>query len=255
MKKYVQIQRMQKSAVSPAPTFSPLYRQIKALLVQRLESGEWHPGEAIPSESELANQFLVSQGTVRKAIDELAAENLLVRRQGKGTFVATHDDPRAFFRFLRLVPLAGGIQQTKSVPLECWRAKAGPEAARMLGIQVSDPITIVRRVLHFADKPVVVDEIYLPGEIFGEVTLEMLRDYQGSLYSFFENRFGIRMVRAEERLRAVPADRVSADLLHVEEGSPLLSVERISFSYADKPVEWRRGLYSTHDHCYFNELG
>lgn len=125
----------------------------------------------------------------------------------------------------------------------------------MLGLKVSDPITIVRRVLHFADKPVVVDEIYLPGEIFGDVTLEMLRDYKGSLYSFFENRFGIRMVRAEERLRAVSADRNSAELLQVEEGSPLLSVERISFSYADKPVEWRRGLYSTRDHCYFNELG
>jgi GntR family transcriptional regulator len=83
----------------------------------------------------------------------------------------------------------------------------------------------------------------------------MLRDYQGSLYSFFENRFGIRMIRAEERLRAVPADRASAELLRVPEGSPLLSVERVSFSYGDKPVEWRRGLYSTNDHCYFNELG
>lgn len=255
VKNYVQMQSMKRIAVPPAPTFSPLYRQIKASLVQRLESGEWEPGESIPSEAELASQFQVSQGTVRKAIDELAAENLLIRRQGKGTFVATHDDPRAFFRFLRLIPLSGGIQQTKSIPLECWRAKAGVEAARMLELKVGDPITIVRRVLQFAGKPVVVDEIYLPGEIFGEVTLDMLRDYQGSLYSFFENRFSIRMVRAEERLRAVPADRMSAELLHIEEGSPVLSVERISFSYANKPVEWRRGLYSTHDYCYFNELG
>jgi GntR family transcriptional regulator len=113
----------------------------------------------------------------------------------------------------------------------------------------------VRRLLKFSGKPVVVDEIYLPGSIFGAVTLEMLRDYQGSLYSFFEHQFGIRMIRAEERLRAVPADRASADLLNVTEGSPLLSVERVSFSYADKPVEWRRGLYSTNEHCYFNELG
>ncbi|MCX7166768.1 MAG: GntR family transcriptional regulator [Rhodocyclales bacterium] len=238
-----------------SPTFSPLYRQIKSLLLQRLESGEWRPGEAIPSESELATRFNVSQGTVRKAIDEMAAENLLLRRQGKGTFVASHDDPRAFFRFLRLVPLAGGIEQSQSLPLECWRAKAGPEVARMLELNIGDPINIVRRLLQFAGKPVVVDEIYLPGGIFGTVTLEMLRDYQGSLYSFFENRFGIRMIRAEERLRAVPADRASAELLKVAEGSPLLSVERVSFSYGDKPVEWRRGLYSTTDHCYFNELG
>ena len=243
------------SGASSSPTFSPLYRQIKSLLLQRLESGEWRPGEAIPSESDLATRFNVSQGTVRKAIDEMAAENLLIRRQGKGTFVASHDDPRAFFRFLRLVPLAGGIEQSRSIPLECWRAKAGPEVARMLELNIGDPINIVRRVLQFAGKPVVVDEIYLPGAIFGTVTLEMLRDYQGSLYSFFENRFGVRMIRAEERLRAVAADRASAELLNVAEGSPLLSVERVSFSYGDKPVEWRRGLYSTSDHCYFNKLG
>ncbi|MCE9569194.1 MAG: GntR family transcriptional regulator [Rhodocyclales bacterium] len=238
-----------------SPTFSPLYRQIKSLLLQRLESGEWRPGEAIPSESELATRFSVSQGTVRKAIDEMSAENLLVRRQGKGTFVASHDDPRAFFRFLRLVPLTGGIEQAQSIPLECWRAKAGPEVARMLELNIGDPINIVRRLLQFAGKPVVVDEIYLPGAIFGTVTLEMLRDFHGSLYSFFESKFGIRMIRAEERLRAVPADRASAELLHVAEGSPLLSVERVSFSYGDKPVEWRRGLYATNEHCYFNELG
>ena len=243
------------SVASAAPTFSPLYRQIKTLILQGLETGEWRPGEAIPSESELAQRFSVSQGTVRKAIDEMAAENLLVRRQGKGTFVATHDDPRAFFRFLRLIPIAGGIEQSKSVPLECWRAKAGPEAARMLGLQVSAPITIVRRLLQFSGKPVVVDEIYLPGEIFGALTLEILRDYQGSLYSLFETKFGVRMIRAEERIRAVPADRTSAELLKVQESSPLLSVERVSYSYGDKPVEWRRGLYSTAAHCYFNEMG
>lgn len=246
---------MSSSTGSLAPTFSPLYRQIKTLILQGLETGEWRPGEAIPSETDLAVRYGVSQGTVRKAIDEMATENLLVRRQGKGTFVATHDDPRAFFRFLRLVPLAGGREQSKSIPLECWRAKAGTEAARMLGIKLGDPITIVRRLLQFSAKPVVVDEIYLPGEIFGALTLEMLRDYQGSLYSLFETRFGVRMIRAEERLRAVPADRTSAELLSVGEGSPLLSVERISFSYGDKPVEWRRGLYSTAEHCYLNELG
>ena len=246
---------MKPAAVSPSPTFSPLYRQIKALLVQLLQSGEWRPGEMIPSEAELAQRFSVSQGTVRKAIDELAAENLLIRRQGKGTFVASHDDPRAFFRFLRLMPLVGGMQQAKSVPLECWRAKAGTEAARMLALAIGDPIVIIRRLLQFDGKPIVVDEIYLPGAIFGALTLDMLRVYQGSLYSFFESQFGVRVARAEERLRAVPADRVSADLLHVAEGSPLLSVERLSFSYADKPVEWRRGLYNTQNHCYFNELG
>jgi GntR family transcriptional regulator len=239
---------------STSPTFSPLYRQIKSLILQSLEGGEWRPGDAIPSESELAARFGVSQGTVRKAVDELAAENLLLRRQGKGTFVASHNDPRAFFRFLRLQSLSGEVEISRSVPLECWRAKAGPEAARVLGLSLGDSIIILRRLLEFSGKPVVVDEIYLPGDIFAGLTLEMLKEWQGSLYGLFEKQFGMRMVRAEERLRAVAADRVSADLLKVAEGSPLLSVERVSYSYAGRPVEWRRGLYSTADHCYVNEL-
>ncbi len=237
-----------------SPTFSPLYRQIKNLILQALETGEWRPGQSIPSEQELASRFNVSQGTVRKAIDEMAAENLLVRKQGKGTFVASHHDPRALFRFLRLVPEGGEISAPVSVPLECWRAKAGQEASRMLAIEPGDLIIVVRRILKFGGKPVVVDELYLPGEIFGELTLEILQGWTGSLYSLFETRFSVRMIRAEERIRAVAADRPTAEALKVKEGVPLLSVERVTYTYADKPVEWRRGLYSTAEHYYMNEL-
>lgn len=251
----VQCVSMIQHNVAESPTFSPLYRQIKGLILQALENREWGPGEIIPSEVELASRFNVSQGTVRKAIDEMAAENLLVRRQGKGTYVATHSDPRAFYRFLRLIPVSDQVEQAKSIPLECWRAKAGVEAARVLGIKPGAPIIVVRRLLEFSGKPVVVDEIYLAGEVFAGLTLEVLKESQVSLYSLFETQFGVRMVRAEERLRAVSADRSSAELLHVEEGTPLLSVERTSFTYGDRPVEWRRGLYLTDNHCYFNELG
>jgi GntR family transcriptional regulator len=237
-----------------SPTFSPLYRQIKNLILQGLASGEWRPGEAIPSEAELAVRFNVSQGTVRKAIDEMAAEHLVVRKQGKGTYVASHNDPRAFFRFLRVVPNEGGVAVPQSLPLECWRAKAGQEAARILDIPLGASIIIVRRLLKFNGKPVVVDEIYLPGEVFLGLTLEVLQNNQDSLYTLFETRFGVRMIRAEERIRAVAADRTSAELLDVAEGSPLLSVERVTFTYGDKPVEWRRGLYSTAEHYYLNEL-
>ncbi|MFZ5511868.1 MAG: GntR family transcriptional regulator [Pseudomonadota bacterium] len=240
--------------VQESPTFSPLYRQIKALIMQALESGEWRPGEAIPSEMDLAARFNVSQGTVRKAIDEMAAENLLVRKQGKGTFVASHNDPRSFFRFLRLVPNDGILVSPESVPLECWRAKAGQEASRILRIEPGAPIIIVRRLLKFKGKPVVVDEIYLPGETFQGLTLETLQEHQGSLYGLFETRFGVRMIRAQEHVRAVAADRRTAELLQVAEGSPLLSVERVTYTYGDKPVEWRRGLYSTAEHYYLNEL-
>lgn len=237
-----------------SPTFSPLYRQIKNLMLNALESGEWRPGQAIPSEQELALRFSVSQGTVRKAIDEMAADNLLVRKQGKGTYVASHNDPRALFRFLRLVPIDGDLTHPQSVPLDCWKAKAGNEAARMLGIELGAPVTILRRLLRFSGKPVVVDEIYLPGEIFQGLTMEVLQGAHGSLYSLFESRFGVRMIRAEERIRAVAADRMTSETLGVAEGVPLLSVERVTYTYGDRPVEWRRGLYSTAEHYYLNEL-
>ncbi len=237
-----------------APTFSPLYRQIKALIIQALEAGEWRPGQVIPSEQELAVRFGVSQGTVRKAIDEMAAENLLVRKQGKGTYVASHNDPRALFRFLRLVPLDSDLSHPTSVPLDCWRAKAGQEASRMLAIELGAPIIIVRRLLQFALKPVVIDEIYLSGETFQGLTAEVLQSWNGSLYSLFETRFGLRMIRAQEKIRAVAADRNASEALKVPEGTPLLSVERVTYTYGDKPVEWRRGLYSTAEHFYLNEL-
>lgn len=237
-----------------SPTFSPLYRQIKNLIIQALEAGEWRPGQAIPSEQELALRFSVSQGTVRKAVDEMAAENMLVRKQGKGTFVASHNDPRSLFRFLRLVPNDGDLSHPDSVPLECWKAKAGQEASRMLGVDVGAPIIIVRRVLRFSGVPVVVDEIYLPSEIFQGLSLELLQSWSGSLYSLFESRFGLRMIRAQERIRAVAADRATAETLRVSESTPLLSVERVTYTYGDKPVEWRRGLYLTANHFYLNEL-
>lgn len=237
-----------------SPTFSPLYRQIRGLITRSLESGEWGPGEVIPSESELAVRFGVSQGTVRKAIDEMAAENLLVRRQGKGTFVATHRDPRSFYRFLRIAANEGELPPLKSVPLECWRAKAGADVARTLAIKPGAQIIILRRVLKFGSEPAVFDEIYLPGEIFSDLTLDVLKSGGMSLYSLFESRYGVRMIRADERLHAVAADTVSADLLEVAEGSPLLLVERVTYTYADKPVEWRRGFYSTKNFHYHNEL-
>ena len=245
---------MNRSPSLHSPTFSPLYRQIKNLILRDLELGEWGPGDSIPSESELAGRFGVSQGTVRKAVDEMAAENLLVRQQGKGTFVATHKDPGSFFRFLRLLPNQGELPVSQSIPLECWRAKAGADVARILALETGAPITILRRLLKLGDEPVVFDEIYLPSQLFPDLSLEVLRSGE-SLYSLFETRYGVRMIRADERLRAVSADRISAEWLQVAEGSPLLLVERVTLTYGQKPVEWRRGFYSTRNYHYHNELG
>lgn len=224
-------------------------------MIKSLEAGEWGPGAAIPSESELAVRFSVSQGTVRKAIDEMAAENLLVRRQGKGTFVATHSDPRAYYRFLRLTPDSGEPAPTQSEPLSCRMAEASAEAAKALGLNAGDPVVVMERLLRVDSVPVVLDEITLASTDFPGLTLERLQASERSLYSFLESDYGVRMIRADERLRAVAADEHAAALLGVEAGSPLLLVERVAFTYGNKPVEWRRGLYSTRQHHYHNELG
>ena len=179
----------------------------------------------------------------------------IVFRRSELDFVATHNDPRSFFRFLRIAANDGPLQALKSVPLECWRAKAGMDVARTLAIETGAPIIIVRRLLRFGNEPAVFDEIYLPGGLFPDLTLDILKSGEVSLYSLFETRYGVRMIRADERLRAVSADRVSAGLLQVAEGSPLLLVERVTFTYGDKPVEWRRGFYSTQNFHYHNELG
>ncbi|MDR2626199.1 MAG: GntR family transcriptional regulator [Zoogloeaceae bacterium] len=240
-----------------SPTFSPLYRQIKTLLMNALGAGEWEPGALIPSEAELAARFGVSQGTVRKAIDEMSSENLLVRRQGKGTFVASHGDPPARYRFLRLRSDDGLPQQKRSLPLSCGAQTADAAIAAALVIQPGDAVMAVERLLCFDARPVVFDQIFLRMEIFGELTLAMLEqeNHAVSLYRFFEQRFGVHMTRAEERVRAVAADAGVARRLEVAPDTPLLLVERRAYAYVEHPVEWRRGFYVTDCHHYYNELG
>jgi len=237
-----------------APAFSPLYQQIKTLMKRSLQAGEWRPGETIPSEMDLAARFKVSQGTVRKAIDELAAENLLVRRQGKGTFVATHAEQKIQYRFLRLQPDSGEPGGARRRFIDCRRLRCPADVARALGLKPGDAVVNVLRLLSFGDAPVVLDDIWLPGLLFKGLTAERLSDYRGPMYGLFESEFGVHMIRAEEKIRAVAADAASASLLGVEIGFPLLSVERLSLTYEDKPVELRRGLYKTSGYHYRNAL-
>ena len=238
------------------PTFQPLYQQIKALLERSLEAGEWGPGTAIPSESDLARRFGASQGTVRKAIAALASENLVVRRQGKGTFVATHtEEASSAYRFLRIRRNDGANEYPVSRVVDVRRGKATAEVARILELKAGDPIVVVRRLLEYEKEPVILDEITLPGVLFRGLTKARVDAHQGSMYSLFETQFGVRTVKAREKLRAVSADAGSAKLLGVKTGEPLLAVDRVTSTYGDRPVEWRRGLCTTKRHHYANEIG
>jgi GntR family transcriptional regulator len=239
-----------------APSFRPLYLQIRDLLVERLDASEWRPGDAIPSELELAARFSVSQGTVRKAIDALAVDNLLVRRQGKGTYVTTHtEEKHSMFRFLRIRRNDGLDEYPASRLIDVRRARASTEAARALALKTGDPVIVLRRVLEYGGEAAVLDEIVVPAALFKGLTRAKVAAYRGSMYSLFETQFGVRIVRAREKLRAVAADAASAGLLRVEPGQPLLAVERVTYTYADRAVEWRRGLCTTRRHHYLNDLG
>lgn len=237
------------------PTFRPLYEQIKILLTQSLIAGEWRPGEVIPSETELAGRFKVSQGTVRKAIDELAAENILVRRQGKGTFVATHTEEHTQYRFLRIIELNGKKEFPTSEVLYCERGKADSTAAERLELKRGAPVVLVRRVLRFSGAPVILDDICLSATLFKGLTEALITEFEGTLYSLYESRYGTRIIRAEERIRAVAADEAVANLLDIAPKAPLLDVDRVAYTYGDQPVEWRVSRCNTQHHCYLNELG
>ena len=206
---------------------------------------------------DLATRFRVSQGTVRKAIDELAAENLLLRRQGKGTFVATHTERQVQYRFLRLQPDVGDIQSEGPATREivsCKRLRASAPVARLLGLPTADPVFQVRRVLAFNQIPTICEDLWLPANSFRGLSLEQLAEHSGPMYGLFESAFGVRLVRAEEKIKAVNPDPEAAQLLGVDATTPLLSVERIAYTYNNQPMELRRGLYRTDTHHYRNEL-
>ena len=212
-----------------------------------------HRREAV----ELAARFKVSQGTVRKAIDELAAENLLVRRQGKGTFVATHAERHVQYRFLKLIPDNGDPSDEGPAErriIDCKRTRASVEVARALAMHPGDAALQVRRVLSFAAVPTILEDLWLPAAPFKGLTAERLRDYNGPMYALFETEFDVRMVRAEEKIRAVVPDAEQCELLEISPQTPLLSVERIAYTYNDVPMELRRGLYLTSNHYYRNAL-
>ncbi|BBO99647.1 GntR family transcriptional regulator [Sulfuriferula nivalis] len=240
------------------PNFMPLYEQIKRLITRSLSDGEWQPGAMIPSEMALARRYQVSQGTVRKAINELVAENMLMRRQGKGTFVATHADDGTTYRFLHLRNLAGEQEYPQSRFVNFGRGKADAQIARRLDIRSGSALVQMQRVLTLSGEAVVYDDIRLPATLLKGISSVMVEEhvnaYKGTLYSLYETQYQIRIISAQERIRAALADAQVAALLGVDVGAPLLCIERVAFTYKNQPVEWRMSYVNTEHHYYFDEL-
>lgn len=231
--------------------FRPLYRQVKDVLVDRIARGAWRGGEALPSEFEIAAELATSQGTVRKALDEMAAENLVVRRQGRGTFVARHDDARILFQFFKLVPDEGEARFPESRVLRVGLAPAGEAAARRLGLAPAAPVVRLVRERSLGGRVAVLERIELPADPFAPLCDGPVPN---NLYELYATRFGVTVARARERLKAVAAGPEEVRSLEVAAGAPLLLVDRIATAIDGRPAEWRVSACRTDDLHYLSDL-
>ncbi len=229
----------------------PLYRQVRDTLIRRMVDGVWAPGEPLPSEMQLAAELGVSQGTVRKALDEMAAENLVVRRQGRGTFVARHDEDRILFQFFKLVPNEGPRHFPDSRVLSIGKAKASAAECGALSLARGSRVVRIRRVRLLAGLPLLVESLSLPDALFPGLT-DM--EIPNNLYGLYSARYGITVARAREKLRAVAAPEEDAAELGVPPGTPALLIDRLGFSLDQVPVEWRVSLCLTHQVHYLSDL-
>ncbi|HUP31321.1 MAG TPA: GntR family transcriptional regulator, partial [Usitatibacter sp.] len=207
-----------------------LYEQVRARLIDGISKGEWRAGEAIPTEGELAASFDVAIGTVRKAVDSLVAGQVLVRRQGKGTFVTAHDGRRLMFHFFHIVGRDGAKTYPEVETLAFTRARADAGEAAALGIAPLDRVIRIRNLLSLGGEPAIVDDITLAAELYPGLTEKIFLGRDNTIYHLYQSRYGINVLRTDERLRAVLAARDIAQHLRVATGAPLLEIRRVALT-------------------------
>ena len=232
----------------------PLYKEVKLRLTSALMAKEWRPGSALPSESRLAVRFQVSLGTVRKAIDELVAEKVLVRRQGRGTFIAPHTPDRTLFYFFHISGKDGRKENPTTELLSFVRGRAEAELAGRLQIARGERIVRIRNLLRLSAQPVLIDDIVVSMKTFPDLDEANFSGRAGTIYGLYQEHYGINVIRITERLSATSAERDCAQLLAVSTGAPLLRIERIAYTYNDSPVELRQSLVNTAGHVYLSDL-
>ena len=237
------------------PLSGPLYKDVKRRLTESLTRGEWKPGEAIPAERALSERCGTSIGTVRRAIDELVAENILIRQQGRGTYVASHNRDRMLFYFFHIVDDEGAKRYPEVELLSFAKAKADRASTDLLGLAPGDGVYRIRNRLSLAGTPVILDDITLPAATFPGLTERQFRQRPSTIYNLYQEAFGISVVRASERLRATVADAETAALLSVPRNTPLLRIRRVALSYNDAPIELRVSLVDTARNEYFADIG
>lgn len=236
------------SAEHEALNYKPLYARIRDRLVASLVDGRWSPGMLIPSEIELARQLGVSQGTVRKALDVMASENLLVRRQGRGTYVAVPEEGPQQFKFFRLLPDDGGRVLPDSKVVRRRSAMATAREAEVLGVHLGSQLWTIERVRFLGDDPVLVETIVLPAARFPG--FDNLDELPNNVYGLYAERWSVTIVAASEKLKAIAAEKNDADLLGCGLGDPLILIERVGIDLENNPTELRVSRCNTRNAHY-----
>ena len=241
------------AATGVASMGGPVYREIARSIMRRLEHGAWKPGEAIPSEVRLKAEFGVAIGTIRKAVDDLVAQGILLRQQGRGTFVATHNRDRQLFRFFHIERQDGykeypDVQLTGFERIGLSRAVAG-----QLALHEGDRAVRLRNTLALEGKPVMLEDITLPEALFPRLTEKKLRERPNTLYKLYQDDYRISVVRTAQRLASAIVPRDVARALELPAGLPVLVIRRVAFAYHDKPVEYRVSYVDTRQHDYVGD--
>ncbi|HSI54820.1 MAG: GntR family transcriptional regulator [Ramlibacter sp.] len=240
----------------------PLYRQVKRELQRVVEDGRYGPGDLLPSEHLICAALGVSVGTLRRAVDELVHEHVLVRRQGKGTFVALHNNDRFLFQFFHVepreeFPFADDVRALEYPQVECvafLRGRAEETEAAALRIKPGDTVVRVDNRLSLSGRAVVHDRLVIAAQTFKGLSEKRFLERPSTVYSLYQTDYGITVLRARERARAVAAGRETARILGVPLGRPVLEVHRIALTFGDKPVEYRISTINTASHDYVSLL-
>lgn len=232
-----------------------LYAEVKRRVLQGLMDAEWPQGAPIPTESQLAQRYGVSVGTVRKALGELVAERVLVRRPGLGTFPARHDRDSMLETFFNIVDERGGKEFPASELLSFRRDAADADVARHLRLEPGAPVIAFDNLLRLQGHAVVYDQITVPRATFPMLDETLLRQRNMTIFGLYQTRCGVTVTRLEEWIRAAAAPPAAARHLGLGKGAPVLAIERVAQTYDGTPVEYRERYVNTAHHAYFNVLG
>jgi GntR family transcriptional regulator len=220
----------------------PLYAQIAESLLDRIESGELVPGDRLPAERELSDMLSVNRMTVRRALNMLESQGLIIRRQGDGTYVAR---PKIERQASQLFPFTRGMERRgyktgmKLITFEKKPAEAS--LANRLKIPVSTPVYRAFRLRLLNQDPVMLEEFTIPVHTFPDFDRFDLSSR--SLYEIFTTEYGVTILQAHQSLEPVIATEYQAELLEIDTGSPLMLERRLAFDQQNRPVEYSKDLY------------